>query len=157
MEHIQCFFLFPLYLHSNFNNRSPHTLLKLTMNITFNFWFFIFLLLFLDSPKTGALSKGVVCIQLTFRRYLILNLVLTDNWFTFDGWFWFSIWCWFLGYILFWFFCLLFVWLRGCLRGMCPYWLSECETTSRAGLRVKETYERANGSEYVSNITPNRK
>ena len=35
---------------------------------------------------------------------------------------------------------------------MCPYWLSECETTSRADLRVKETYERANGSEYVSDV-----
>lgn len=35
---------------------------------------------------------------------------------------------------------------------MYPYWLSECETTSRASLRVKETYERANGSEYVSDV-----
>lgn len=62
----------------------------------------------------------------------------------------------FLGYILFLF--LFAVWLvKGVLRGMCPYWLSECETTSRASLRVEETYERANGSEYVSNITTNNK
>ena len=39
----------------------------------------------LDSPKTGALSKGVVYIQLTIRRHLILNLVLTDNELTFGG------------------------------------------------------------------------
>ena len=73
----------------------------------------------LDSPKTGALSKGVVYIHVTIRRHLILNFVSTDNWFTFDDYILFSIW-WLIFSLHFdLIFCLLFVWLKG-YRGCAP-------------------------------------